>query len=91
MAVSIGLSGFGFLTPLRLADWRDRAPASALGLFFLTSLTTIGGTASGLTAATRASGSKEPGKGLFLGAASAAIGIVTTISNFNWMRTRRRH
>ena len=33
--VSVGLSGLGFLTLLRLADRRERAPASALGLFFM--------------------------------------------------------
>ncbi len=87
---SIALSGMGFLTLLRLADRRERAPARGLGLFFMTSLTTITGTVFGLTAATRASGSRDPGRGLLLGGTGAVFGIITTILNFNWMRTRRR-
>lgn len=50
---SIALSGLGFLTLLRLADRRDRTPASALGLFLVTSLATISGTVFGLVAASR--------------------------------------
>ena len=88
--VSVALSGFGFLTLLRLADRRERAPASALGLFFTTSLATISGTVFGLVAARQASDSKQPGKGLLLGASGAVLGIITTILNINWMRTRRR-
>jgi hypothetical protein len=88
--VSIALSGLGFLTLLRLADRRERAPASALGLFFVTSLATITGTAFGLVAARQASDSKQPGKGLLLGASGAVLGVITTILNINWMRTRRR-
>jgi zinc transporter ZupT len=80
----------GFLTLLRLADRRDRSPAAALGLFFATSLETIGGTVLGLVVASRASDAKQPGKGLLLGAAAAVLGVIATIQNFNWMRTRRR-
>jgi hypothetical protein len=87
---SIALSGLGFLTLLRLADRRDRAPLSALGLFFTTSLATITGTAFGVVAASQASDSKRPGKGVLLGASGALLGIVTTLLNINWMRTRRR-
>ena len=87
---SIALSGLGFLTLLRLADRRDRTPASALGLFLVTSLATISGTVFGLVAASRASDSEQPGKGLLLGASGAVLGIVTSLLNFNWMRTRRR-
>jgi hypothetical protein len=87
---SIALSGLGFLTLLRLADRRDRAPASALGLFFTTSLATITGTVFGLVAARQASDSEQPGKGLLLGASGAVLGIITTLLNINWMRTRRR-
>lgn len=88
--VSVALSGLEFLTLLRLADRRDRAPAGALGLFFTTSLATVTGTAFGLVAASRTSNSKHPGKGLLLGASGAVLGIITIILNFNWMRTRRR-
>jgi hypothetical protein len=84
------LSGLGFLTLLKLADRRDRSPAAALGLFFATSLETIGGTALGLVAASRASDAEQPGKGMLLGASGAVLGIITTVLNFNWMRTRRR-
>jgi len=87
---SIALSAMGFLTLLRLADRKDRAPASALGLFFTTSLATITGTAFGLVAASQASDSKQPGKGLLLGGSGAVLGIITTMLNLNWMRTRRR-
>jgi hypothetical protein len=87
---SIALSGLGFVTLLKLADRRDRSPATALGLFFATSLETIGGTVLGLVAASRASDAEQPGKGMLLGASGAVLGIITTILNFNWMRTRRR-
>jgi hypothetical protein len=87
---SLALSGLGFLTLLKLADRRDRTPARALGLFFATSLETVSGTVLGLKAASRAGDSNQPGKGLLLGASGAVLGIVTTLLNFNWMRTRRR-
>ena len=87
---SIALSGLGFLTLLRLADRRDRVPASALGLFFTTSLATISGTVFGLVAARQASDSEQPGKGLLLGASGAVLGVITALLNVNWMRTRRR-
>lgn len=87
---SIALSGLGFLTLLSLADRRDRSPAKALGLFVATSLETLTGTVLGFLAVTRARDAKQSGKGLLLGAAGAALGIMTTLMNFNWMRTRRR-
>jgi hypothetical protein len=87
---AIVLSGLGFLTLLKLADRRDRSPATALGLFLATSLETVGGTALGLVAASRASDSEQPSKGLVLGAAAAVLGVIASIMNFNWMRTRRR-
>jgi len=87
---SIALSGLGFLTLLRLADRRDRTPASALGLFFVTSLATICGTVFGLVAARQAGDSERSSEGLLLGASGAVLGIITTLLNFNWMRTRRR-
>jgi hypothetical protein len=88
--VAIALSGMGFFTLLKLADRRERSPASALGLFFATSLETVGGTVLGLVAASRASDSEQSGQGLLLGAAAAVLGVITTVLNFNWMRTRRR-
>lgn len=87
---SIALSGLGFLTLLRLADRRDRTPATALGLFFATSIETVSGTVLGLRAARQDRDSEQPGKGLLLGASGAVLGIITTLLNFNWMRTRRR-
>jgi hypothetical protein len=87
---SIALSGLGFLTLLKLADRSDRTPARALGLFFATSSEAISGTVLGLAVARRASDSKQPGKGLLLGASGAVLGIITILLNFNWMRTRRR-
>jgi hypothetical protein len=87
---SIALSGLGFLTLLKLADRSDRTPARALALFFATSSEAISGTVLGLAAGRRASDSKQPGKGLLLGASGAVLGIITILLNFNWMRTRRR-
>jgi hypothetical protein len=86
---SIASSGLGFLTLLKLADRTDRTPARALGLFLATSFETITGTVLGLMAASRASESRQQGKGMLLGASGAVLGIITTILNFNWMRTRR--
>src|SRR5258708_20058381 len=83
---SLALSGLGFLTLLRLADSRDRTPAKALGLFFATSLESIGGTVLGLVAASRASDSEQRGKGFLFGASGAVLGIFTTLRNFTWMR-----
>ena len=63
--VSIILSSLGFLTLLKLADRTDRSPARALGLFFATSCETIGGTITGLVAASRASESRQPGRACY--------------------------
>jgi hypothetical protein len=87
---SVALSALGFVTLLSLADRRDRTPARALGLFFATSLETIAGTVLGFAAVNQARHSQQSGKGLFLGATGAVLGIITTVMNFNWMRTRRR-
>jgi hypothetical protein len=87
---SIALSGLGFLTLIKLADRTDRTPAKALGLFLATSFESIGGTVLGLMAARRASDAKQPGKGFLLGGSGAVLGVITTLVNFNWMRTRRR-
>jgi hypothetical protein len=87
---SVALSGVGFLTLLRLADRRERAPITALSLFFATTLESLAGTTLGLVAARRASDTPGPSKGMLLGAAGAVLGIITTILNFNWMRIRRR-
>jgi hypothetical protein len=82
--------GLGYVTLLTLADRTDRTPASALGLFFATSLETITRTVLGLVAPSQVSESKQPGKGLLLGTTGAVLGIVTTLLNFNWMRARCR-
>jgi hypothetical protein len=87
---SVALSGLGFFTLLSLADRRDRTPAKALGLFFTTSFETITGTVLGFVAVNQARRSQQSDKGLFLGATGAVLGIMTTVMNFNWMRTRRR-
>ncbi len=89
-AASVALSGIGFLTLLRLADRRDRSPARGLGLFLATTTESIGGTAIGLMAVARSRDVGRPTRGLLLGAAGVVLGVVTTLLNFNWMRTRRR-
>lgn len=88
--VSVALSALGFMTLLRLADRRDRTPAKALGLFVATTLESTLGTALGITAVTRSRQSDGLSRGLLLGAAGTILGVLTTIMNFNWMRTRRR-
>ncbi len=89
-AASVALSAIGFLTLLRLADRRDRSPARGLGLFLATTGESIGGTTLGLMAVGRSRDVGRPTRGLLLGAAGAVLGVITTILNFNWMRTRRR-
>jgi mannose/fructose/N-acetylgalactosamine-specific phosphotransferase system component IIC len=88
---SVALSAIGFLTLLRLADRRERTPFRALGLFFATTLESTSGTVLGLVAAGR---SQETGgrtsKGFLMAAAGTVLGVITTILNFNWMRTRRK-
>jgi hypothetical protein len=88
--VSAALSALGFLTLLRLADRRDRSPAKALGLFLATTLESTLGTALGVTAVTRSRQADGLSRGLVLGGAGTILGVLTTIMNFNWMRTRRR-
>ena len=91
MAVaSVALSAIGFLTLLRLADRRDRSPAKGLGLFLATTAESIGGTVLGLSAVGRSRDVGRPSRGLLLGAIGAVLGVVTTLLNVNWMRTRRR-
>jgi hypothetical protein len=91
MAVaSVALSVTGFLTLLKLADRRDRSPARALGLFLATSAESISGTVLGLQAVGRAREVDRPNPNLLLAAAGAVLGMITTLLNLNWMRTRRR-
>ncbi len=91
MAVaSFALSAIGFLTLLRLADRRDRSPAKAVGLFLATTVESTGGTALGLVAAGRNKDPERLTKGFLVAAAGTVLGVVTTLLNFNWMRTRRR-
>jgi hypothetical protein len=89
-AASLALSAIGFLTLLRLADRRDRTPFRALSLFLATTLESTGGTALGVMAAGRSKEKGPTGKGFLLAAAGTVLGVITTILNFNWMRTRRR-
>ena len=88
--VSVALSVTGFLTLLKLADRRDRSPARALGLFLATSAESISGTVLGLQAAARAREVDRPNRNLLIASAGAVLGVVTTLLNLNWMRTRRR-
>jgi hypothetical protein len=88
--VSAALSALGFMTLLRLADRRDRSPARALGLFLATSLESTLGTALGVRAVARSRQADGLSRGLLLGAAGTILGVLTTVMNFNWMRTRRR-
>jgi hypothetical protein len=91
MAVlSVAASASGFLTLLKLADRRDRSPAAALGLFLATTGESVGGTVLGLKAVSRAQDAGRPNRNLLLGAAGAVLGVITTLLNLNWMRTRRR-
>jgi hypothetical protein len=91
MAVaSVLLSSAAFLTLLKLADRRDRTPARALGLFVATSLESVSGTALGLSAAGRARDAGRPSRNLLLATAGSVLGVLTTLLNINWMRTRRR-
>jgi mannose/fructose/N-acetylgalactosamine-specific phosphotransferase system component IIC len=87
---SLALSAIGFLTLLRLADRRERTPFRALGLFFATTLESTSGIALGLVAAGRSRETGRAGKGFILAAAGTVLGVITTVLNFNWMRTRRR-
>jgi mannose/fructose/N-acetylgalactosamine-specific phosphotransferase system component IIC len=87
---SVALSALGFLTLLRLADRRERTPFRALGLFLATTLESTGGTVLGLKAAGRSQETGRTSKGFLLAAAGTVLGVITTILNFNWMRTRRR-
>ena len=87
---SLTLSAIGFLTLLRLADRKERTPFRALGLFFATTLESTSGTALGLVAAGRSRETGRAGKGFILAAAGTVLGVITTVLNFNWMRTRRR-
>ena len=88
---SVVLSALGFLTLLRLADRsRERTPAGALVLFFATSLESVTGTVLGLTAVARTREVGRPSRSMLVGAAGAVLGVITTVLNFNWMRTRRR-
>ena len=89
-AASLVLSAIGFLTLLRLADRSDRSPAHAVGLFLATTVESVGGTVLGLSAVGESKDVGRPTRGLLLGAAGAVLGVVTTLLNFNWMRTRRR-
>lgn len=90
-ASSAVLSALGFLSLLRLADRSmERTPAHALVLFLATSAESITGTVLGLTAVARTREVGRPGRSMLLGAAGAVLGVITTVLNFNWMRTRRR-
>ena len=87
---SVALSAVGFLTLLRLADRRDRSPFRALGLFCATTLESGGGAVLGLVAAGRSKETGRLGKGFLVAALGTVLGVITTVLNFNWMRTRRR-
>jgi hypothetical protein len=89
-AASVALSAIGFLTLLRLADRSDRSPARGVGLFLATTIESVGGTVLGLSAVGQSKDVDRPTRGLLLGAAGAVLGVVTTLLNLNWMRTRRR-
>lgn len=87
---SVALSALGFLTLLRLADRRDRSPAKALGLFLATTLESTTGTVLGVRAVARHREEDGLSRGLLMGAAGTVLGVITTLLNVNWMRTRRR-
>jgi len=89
-AASLVLSAIGFLTLLRLADRRERSPANGVGLLLATTVESVGGTVLGLSAVGRSRDVGRPSRGVLFGAAGAVLGVVTTLLNVNWMRTRRR-
>lgn len=86
---SMILSGLSFLTLLRLADRRDRSPAKALGLFLATTSESIGGTVLGFRAIKRSPDTKLD-RNFALAGFGTVLGIITSLLNLNWMRTRRR-
>jgi hypothetical protein len=87
---SVALSAVSFLTLLKLADRRDRSPARALGLFLATTAESITGTVLGAQAIGRAREVGRPNKNLLFGAGGLVLGLITSVLNVNWMRTRRR-
>ena len=87
---SAGLAAISFLTLLRLADRQDRTPLRALGLFFATTTESVTATALGARVLSQRGESDHVSRGLVLGAAGTVLGVITTLLNFNWMRTRRR-
>ena len=89
-AASAGLSLVGFFALLKLADRRDRTPARALGLFFVTTGSSTGALALGAAAVSKSRKSGQAGRGLILGAVGIVLGSLTTVLNLNSMRTRRR-
>jgi len=89
-AASAGLGVLGFLTLLRLADRRDRTPFRALGLFFATTAESTGATVLGASAIKKSRTTGAPTRGIVLAAVGVVLGTLTTVLNFNWMRTRRR-
>ena len=89
-AASAGLGVLGFLTLLRLADRRDRSPFRALMLFFATTAESTGATVLGALVISKSPRGAASTRGLLLGAAGTVLGALTTVLNFNWMRTRRR-
>jgi CDP-diglyceride synthetase len=86
---SLVLSVLGFLTLLRLADRQERTPARALGLFLSTTAESVGGTVLGVAAIKRAPDT-PPNRTTLLAAAGLVLGVITTLLNVTWMRTRRR-
>lgn len=87
---SVVLSVVGFLTLLRLADRRDRSPAKALGLFLATTTESTLGTALGVVAIKRSRPEDRISRGFLMAAAGTVLGVITTVMNLNWMRTKRR-
>ena len=89
-AASVALSAIGFLTLLRLADRRDRSPAKALGLFFATTTESTLGIALGVKAIRQSGPAARTSRGFLLAAAGTVLGVITSVLNVNWMRTKRR-
>lgn len=89
-AASTVLALLSFFTLIKLADQSERTPLRALGLFFATTTESVTAAALGASAVSQARQSDRLSRGLVLGAAGTVLGIITTLLNFNWMRTRRR-
>ena len=84
------VSGMGFLTLLKLVGRSNRTPARALGLFGMTSLESGAGMLIGFTALRQIHATEPRPPGGILALLGVAVGAITSVLTFNWMRLERR-